>query len=46
MGKDEDFNVNLLEEFDSAHEVVKEVIDEYHAATKANYINYKPSINY
>lgn len=28
-------------EFDSAHEVVKEVIDEYHAATKANYINYK-----
>lgn len=31
---------DLLTEFDTAHDVVKEVIEEYHAATKASYVNY------
>lgn len=38
-GIGDDFNV--LAEFDSAHDAVKQVIDEYHAATKANYLDYR-----
>lgn len=30
-----------FEEFDSAHDIVKEVIEEYKAATQANYVNYR-----
>lgn len=37
----EEKNFELFEEFDSAHDVVKEVIDEYYAATKASYVNYR-----
>lgn len=37
-------NFEMFEEFDSAHDVVKEVIEEYHAATKASYVNYKRQI--
>jgi len=33
----------MFEEFDSADNVVKEVIDEYQAATKASYVNYTSS---
>lgn len=36
--QEEEFH--MFEEFDSANDVVKEVIDEYHAATKASYVNY------
>lgn len=37
----EEKDFDLFTEFDSAHDVVKEVIDEYHAATKASYVNYR-----
>ena len=43
---EEKFKGNILDELDSAHQITKEVVDEYRAATKANYINYKPNPSY
>lgn len=37
-------NFNVLTEFEDAHDVVKGVIDEYHAATKSSYLNYRREI--
>lgn len=36
-----DVGHTLLDDLDSASNVVREVIDEYHAATKASYVNYR-----
>lgn len=33
-----------LEELNSAHDIVKEVIEEYQAATKINYVNYRGQV--
>lgn len=37
----EDDGFDMLSEFDRANDTVKEVIEEYHAATKASYANHK-----
>lgn len=36
----EDIFKDDLEDFDTSREVVQEVIDEYHAATKENYLQW------